>query len=270
MPRALRAAHHLLLAHGMAVPVIRANCPGAEVGAAMNPSLAQPLSSSAADYHAARHYDGAFTRWFFDPLYGRGYPADIVADYVQMGYLPSGDLDFVRDGDLKTIAAHTDFLGVNYYTRALLGAQPGAEGQPGALRWMEFPEDRKTEMNWEVYPDGLFELLARLYFNYLPQKIYITENGASYSDAPGADGRVRDERRIAYLRGHLLAAHRAIEAGVPLKGYFLWSLLDNFEWSHGYSQRFGLVFVDYKTQRRFPKDSAAWYGQVARRNLLEG
>lgn len=265
----LAAAHHLLLSHGWAVPVLRQNSPGAEVGITLNFTPAVPASPSAADYAAARQFDGYFNRWFVDPVYGRHYPADMVAGYTELGHLPASGPAFVQPGDMQAIAAHIDFLGVNYYSRHIARGDnsPDAKNLPQTV--FPAPTSEWTEMGWEVYPEGLYELLARLHFEYQPRKLYITENGASYSDGPNGQGRVHDQRRVTYLRDHLAAAHRAISAGVPLAGYFVWSLMDNFEWGHGYTQRFGIVWVDYETQQRIPKDSALWYKQVAAANTVE-
>ncbi|MBX0329485.1 beta-glucosidase [Oscillochloris sp. ZM17-4] len=263
-PDALAASHHALLAHGLAEPEIRRYSPGAQVGITLNFTASVPASDSPADRDAARAFDGYFNRWFLDPVYGRGYPSDMVAAYLGAGYLPEG-LSFVQPGDMDIIAAPTDFLGVNYYTREVMaaGAGPG-EWQPVRL---DVP---RTEMGWEIYPEGLYTLLLRLYSAYDVPRLYITENGVSYLDGPGADGRIHDVRRIDYLRQHLAACQRAIAAGVPLAGYFQWSLMDNFEWGHGYAQRFGAVYVDYETQRRTPKDSFFWYRDVIARNGLDG
>ena len=176
-------------------------------------------------------------------------------------------MSFVQPGDLSVIATPTDFLGVNYYSRSLVKHAVAPDGAPSHERVRPL-QSKYTDMGWEVYPDGLFQLLCHLYFDYHPAKILITENGASYSDAPDAQGVVNDERRVEYVGAHLAAAHRAIQAGVPLAGYFIWSLLDNFEWSFGYSQRFGIVWVDYATQQRIPKVSARWYADVIRQNGL--
>jgi len=268
-PLALKAAHHLLLAHGLALPIIRANCPDGEAGIVLNPSFTRPLTNSPADYEVYRHHDGYFNRWFLDPLFGRRYPADMVADYVKMGWLPSPEPDYIQPGDMEIIAAPLDFLGINYYSRTLVSAVPGKEMQPGAIDFWKAPKETLTDMDWEVYPDGLFQMLTQIYYHYLPKKIYIAENGASYTDIPDASGQIHDQRRIDFLDGHIRAAHRAIQAGVPLGGYFVWSLMDNFEWGHGYSQHFGLAHTDYATQKRLPRDSAWWYKEVARRNGID-
>ena len=169
---------------------------------------------------------------------------------------------------MAAIAAATDFLGINYYSRAVIRNTQVPEEQNAPRTVFQAPESEWTEMGWEVYPDGLYELLARVHFDYQPAKIYITENGASYSDGPNGDGQVHDARRTAYLHGHLSACRRAIEAGVRLAGYFAWSLMDIFEWGHGYTQRFGMVWVDYETQQRIPKDSARWYSRVIEENAV--
>jgi beta-glucosidase len=265
---ALAAAHHLLLSHGWAVPALRRESPGARVGITLNLVPAVPASPSPADYDACRHFDGHFNRWFLDPLYGRRYPADMVADYVAAGHLPPGGLTWCLPGDLDAIAAPCDFLGVNYYMRAVVrsDALPEAENLPRTVQLA--PATEATAMGWEVYPEGLFQILTRVHLAYGPPRIYVTENGASYAVGPDASGRVPDEQRVRFLRDHFLAAHRAMDAGVPLGGYFVWSLLDNFEWDRGYSQRFGVVWVDYATQARLPKDSALWYQAVIAENAV--
>lgn len=257
---ALATSHHLLLSHGWAVPVIRQNSPGAEVGLVANVNWRVPASPSQADYEAWRQTDGPWSRWFLDPLYGRGYPADIVVDQAAQGL----GMAFNQPGDLKAIAVPTDFLGLNYYNREVIRSQslPESQNQPRSV--IQPPQNGVdwTEMGWEIYSQGLYYVLNWLSLNYRPNKIYVTENGASFSDGPGSDGRIHDERRIRYLASHIDAAQRALQAGVPLAGYFVWSLLDNFEWDHGYAQRFGLVWVDYQTQQRTLKDSALWYKAV--------
>jgi beta-glucosidase len=180
---------------------------------------------------------------------------------------PNG-LNFVQPGDLETIAAPTDFFGLNYYSRSVMRADV-PENEPQTVFQASKDPEHWTEMNWENYPPGLTSILGRVCFNYQPRKIYITENGAGYSTPPDAAGRVADTHRINYLKTHFAAAQRAIQAGVPLAGYFVWSLLDNFEWAKGYSQRFGLIWVDYPTQQRILKDSALWYARVIAQNAVE-
>jgi beta-glucosidase len=250
---ALAAAHHLLLAHGWAVPVVRHNVPGARVGIALNLTGQIPASPSIADRAAAWQGDGFVNRWFLDPISARGYPADIVAHYGH-------PMDFVQAEDLEAIAVALDFLGVNYYTRNIVRSSEVAEAD-NAPRTV-LPKPNRTEMGWEVCPEGLYDILGRLHLDYHFPALYVTENGAAYRDEVGQDGSVHDPNRVAYLKEHFKAAARAIAAGVPLRGYFVWSLLDNFEWGHGYSKRFGLVYVDYPTQRRVLKSSAHWYSRV--------
>ena len=255
--------HHTLLSHGWAAPVLRQNSPGARVGVVLNPIDVLPATRSLADLRAASLQDAMMNRLYLDPLYGRGYPSDFVS---HIGSQHGVAFDFVQPGDLEAIATPTDFLGVNMYTRFVISASAGADIEPFSA--VDDGKDR-TEMGWEVYPPALYALLCRLHFDYKPASILITENGASYSDGPDAAGRVADVRRQTYIRDHLAQARRALDAGVPLAGYFVWSLMDNFEWSHGYSQRFGIVWVDYETQQRIPKDSAFWYRDVIASNGFE-
>lgn len=254
---ALAAAHHLLLSHGWAVPVIRRNAPEAQAGIALNLAGRVPASPSVADRAAAWQKDGVINRWFLDPLSARGYPADIVAHYGH-------PMHFVRPGDMEAMAVPLDYLGVNYYSRDIVRSAEVAEEDNAPPTTFANPE--QTDMGWEVYPEGLYDILGRLHFDYCFPALYVTENGAAYPDQIDPDGSVDDPLRIAYLEQHLKAAARAIAAGVPLRGYFVWSLLDNFEWGHGYSKRFGLIYVDYATQRRVLKSSAKWYGRVIAAN----
>jgi beta-glucosidase len=260
----VRAAHHLLLSHGWAVPVIRRNSQNAEVGITLDLWWRIAGSNSKLDIDLARHDDGMLFRWFADPLYGRGYPYDVYEDFKKIGALPNG-MDFVKEGDMGVVAVPTDFIGLNYYSRHIYHANT-PDNDPQTVFSQPKTSEHWTEMDWEIYPDGLTNILGRVYFNYQPRKLYITENGASYSTPPDEKGNVPDEHRIHYLRTHFAAAHRAVQAGVPLAGYFVWSLLDNFEWSHGYDQRFGIVYVDYQTQKRSLKDSAKWYKGVIKKN----
>jgi beta-glucosidase len=252
----LNAAHHTLLSHGLAVPVIRANSPGARVGITLNLTHCEPASSNELDVDACRAMDGTYNRWFLDPVFGRGYPDDVVADHVRRGTLAGPELPFVEPGDLATIAVPCDFLGVNYYTRDTVSADHS--GQPRSVP----PPGACTDIGWEVYAPGLYGLLMRLHKQYAPERIYVTENGAAYHTAPDADGRIRDLARQRYLHEHLSAALEARARGVPLGGYFVWSLLDNYEWAQGYTQRFGIVWVDFETQQRILKDSAHWYREA--------
>jgi beta-glucosidase len=257
----LEAAHHVLLSHGWAVPVIRQNAPQAEVGITLNLTYCEPASGSAADVDACRAKDGTYNRWYLDPVFGRGYPLDVIEDHVRRGALEQPRLPFVEEGDLAAIAVPIDLLGVNYYTRDIVRAGEGAEGSAP-------PVHEKTDIGWEVYPDGMSKLLLRVRDEYGPRSLYITENGAAYHSSPDEAGRIRDGDRQRYLHAHLAAVQRAIEAGAPVDGYFVWSLLDNFEWAYGYTQRFGIVWVDYETQARIPKDSAHWYRALIRERAL--
>ncbi len=251
----LQAAHHLLLAHGLAVPLIRENAPKAQVGITLNLAPGHPVSPDPADLAAARRYDGFQNRWYLDPLYGFGYPPDMLELYGPAS-------PHIRSGDLEAIATPTDFLGLNYYTRAVLQHSLEAPYHFSGVRWGQ----AFTHMDWEVYPDGLRELLVRLAREYRPKAIYITENGAAYPDGL-VNGQVSDPERIHYLQAHFAAALQALREGAPLRGYFIWSLLDNFEWAEGYEKRFGLVYVDFATQARYLKDSGHWLGAFLREEV---
>lgn len=264
---ALAAAHHVLLSHGEAVPVIRANVSDAKVGITLNLCPAEPASPSATDAAAARSFDGHFNRWFLDPVFGRGYPADKLAEYTRLGHLGE-PWDVVRDHDLHTIAAPLDFLGVNYYNRAVLRSDSVPEEHNHGRTVHVAPASEHTDMGWEVHAPSLEALLRRVHHDYRPKSIAITENGASYATGPDDSGRVRDVLRVRFFRDHLEACDRAIAAGVPLEAYFAWSLLDNFEWERGYAQRFGLFYVDYETQARLAKDSARWYARTIADNAV--
>ena len=244
---ALAAAHHVLLAHGRAVEVLRREAPGSEVGITIDLVAFQPLTDSAADAEAVVQSDGYRNRWILDPVLRGQYPEDMLEHYADI-------LPHVEDGDMRTIAQPLDFLGVNYYTRSVVRADP----QNGTPITVDVEGAEHTEMGWEVYPDGLFDLLVRLRDTYELPPLYVTENGAAFSDNR-QNGSVEDPRRTSYIERHVEAIARAIEAGVPVRGYFVWSLLDNFEWAFGYSQRFGIVYVDYETLERVPKASYHWY-----------
>ncbi len=246
---ALAAAHHILLGHARAAEVVRRDAPGAEVGISIDLVPMYAFSESEADVRATRHSDGFRNRWFLDPLLAGGYPADMLERYADSGLAPP-----VVEGDMEAIAAPLDFLGINYYTRNVVrsgsnGTVPDTVAAEGA---------EHTEMGWEVYPDGLTDLLVRLHEEYELPPLYITENGASFPD-DRANGSVPDAQRVSYLERHLGALADAVERGVPVRGYFVWSLLDNFEWAFGYTRRFGIVYVDFQTLERVPKASYDWY-----------
>jgi beta-glucosidase len=269
---AVRAAHHLLLGHGLAVQAMRAVDDSRSLGITLNLYAIDAASEEPADLDAARRIDALQNRVFLDPLLRGAYPSDLVRDLVG-----TADLRHVRGGDLSTIATPIDVLGVNYYTRHIVGAQApegraqGPSAYPGAedVRFTHRGRPR-TAMGWAIDPDGLEEVLLRLHQHYPRVPLVVTENGAAFDDRPGPDGSVEDADRIGYIDAHLRAVHRAIAAGVDLRGYFAWSLLDNFEWAEGYSKRFGLVYVDYATQRRVPKASAAWYRDMIALGALDG
>jgi beta-glucosidase len=265
---ALESAHHLLLSHGASVPVIRANSPGAEVGITLNMSPIVPASPSRADADACRHQDGSLNRWFLDPLFRGCYPADVIDDYARSGHMPATGPSVVRPRDFEAIATPIDFLGINYYSRTIARSDriPEEANDPRTVH--AAPESEWTSMGWEVYPQGLFQVLARLHLEYNVPKLYVTENGASYADAPRTPKRVPDHKRVQYLRDHFLEVRRAIDAGAPVRGYFVWTLLDNFEWDRGYTQRFGITWTDYETQERILKDSALWYSRVVTENAV--
>lgn len=253
---AWHTTHHFLLAHGLAVPIIRANGnPETQVGITLNFTAIHPASDSPEDRDAARFLDGKLHRWFLDPIFRGQYPDDVAQ---RLGdFMPE-----VRAGDLAIISSPLDYLGANYYTRSVVGASP--DGPRAIANFPSFRQEGSeyTTMNWEIYPAGLYEHLARLHRDYHIPNIYIIENGAAFADTVAPGGRVHDPRRQSYLREHLLQVHRALSEGVPLRGYSIWALMDNFEWSLGYSQRFGITYIDYKTQQRIIKDSGLWYKQV--------
>ncbi|MFC8694542.1 GH1 family beta-glucosidase [Streptomyces parvus] len=251
---AVRASYHLHLGHGLAVQAIRAASSDARVGIVNNLSPIEPASTSEADLAAARRADGHINRWWLDPILGRGHPQDMVEEYGVE--LP------IRQGDLETIAAPLDWLGLNYYFRQIVTADP--DGTAPHARQVSVPGARLTHMDWEVHAEGLEQLLLRLTEEYGVQRIYVTENGSAYEDVVAADGSVHDPERVRYLEEHLAACARAVAGGAPLAGYFAWSLMDNFEWAYGYDKRFGLVHVDYATQRRTVKSSGLRYAELVR------
>ncbi len=252
---AVPASHHLLLGHGLATAALRASAPRpVRIGAVLNLSPCDPASDADADVAAAVRADGHTNRWWLDPLYGRGYPADMIDVY---GIEPP-----VRDGDLETIAAPMDHFGLNYYFRQVVTDDP--IGDPPFARLVSVPDWTLTAMGWEVYADGLEQLLVRLSDEYGVRRIYVTENGSAWPDEIEPDGNVEDKDRIAYLEQHLEACLRAAAHGAPVAGYFAWSLMDNFEWAYGYAKRFGLVHVDYETQRRTIKASGYRYADIIR------
>ncbi|WP_328994869.1 GH1 family beta-glucosidase [Kribbella sp. NBC_01245] len=270
----VRAGHHLMLGHGLAASLI--SSAGHQVGVTINLYDVLPASDREIDREAARRIDGLQNRFFLDPVLLGSYPADVVADLAGVT-----DFAFVREGDLAVISTPLDILGVNYYTRHVVtgDATAGNDGHGGPVGGQASPwpgseqvgflpgELPVTAMGWEIHAEGLTSVLKRVAREYPSVPLYVTENGAAFFDEPDADGLVRDTDRVRYLEGHLRACRDAVDAGVPLKGYFCWSLFDNFEWSWGYSRRFGLVYVDYETQTRTPKSSAYWYSDLIRGRL---
>jgi beta-glucosidase len=251
-PTALRVADHELRAHAGATRVIRDLVPGAKVGMAIDVNQVAPATGSELDRIAAARWSSARDGWFLDPLFGRGYPSLGLEAHRDAGHLDGIELDHPPAGDL-------DYLGLNFYRRDSVFARSDRAfdwdlGTPAGVEL--------THMGWHVAPDGLLDTLLDLHRTYAPREIIVTENGAAYPDVLEPDGRVRDPARVSYLVRHLGAVADAIEAGVPVTGYHAWSLLDNYEWSLGYTRRFGLVHVDYATQRRTPKDSAAWFRRL--------
>ena len=279
----LGAAHHLLLGHGLTVTELRRRDPSLQLGLTLNLTVVDPLDAADADdLDAALRIDGQFNRFFLDPIFRSSYPEDVMADVAGLGFDA-----IVQAGDLEIIATPIDVLGVNYYHGDAVSRRPApavastaapserekktpfpaADGVHWHLRGLP-----QTAMGWEVQPEGLTRLLKRVHAEYAEPagvELYITENGAAYDDEVAPDGSVPDAERTLFVRAHLGAILDAIDADVPVRGYFYWSLLDNFEWAWGYAKRFGLVRVDYDTQKRTPKDSAIDYRRIIRERALD-
>lgn len=247
----LKVSHHVQLAQGKAIQVLRDANPDSRIGTTLNLNSVHPISSGEKDQEAANRVDELWNRWYLDPLIRGEYPP--LAK--KMLNPPKEDMDAIHQP--------LDFLGVNYYNRLLVAHDPTVPLT--AARWIP-KSSFVTEMGWEIYPDGMHEILTRLKREYNDPVLYITENGAACNDEMKRNGEVQDDDRITFLRDHILAAYRAIRDGVRLKGYFAWSILDNFEWAEGYAKRFGLVHMDYRTLKRTPKKSAYWYKQVIANN----
>jgi beta-glucosidase len=252
---ALRVCHHVLVSHGRALRVIRANVPNARAGIVLSLHPISPASDHASDVAAAARYDGLRNRWFLGPLHGQGYPEDVWPLVVN-------DAPPVLEGDLDTIAARNDFLGINYYFPEVVAYAAGAG--PLDTRVVMATQVERTAIGWEVAPAALVRLLTRVSADYRPTDIVITENGATYDDVPDASGTINDVERRDFILRHLDALRQAIGCGIPVSGYFVWSLMDNFEWAEGYTRRFGLVHVDFGTQRRRMKRSGHWYTEFLR------
>ena len=255
---ALQVSHHLLLSHAGAVNLFdEYRGTDSRIGITLNIAPAYPDTDSPEDELAARYYDGYQNRWFLDPLFRGNYPQDMTEVYQRHYNAP-----VMEPEDLDTFSrSRIDFLGVNYYMRKILRRPETREELFTEVR-PDYHGVRFTEMDWEIYPDGLYSLLTRIQRDYDPPAIYITENGIACPDHIDAEGRIQDDGRIDYLRSHFRAAQRAMQEGVKLKGYYVWSLIDNFEWAYGFSKRFGIAYVDYRSQERILKASAHWYRQV--------
>ncbi|HXH80615.1 GH1 family beta-glucosidase [Nocardioides sp.] len=281
----LVAAHHLMLGHGLVVEELRRRTATADLGITLNLTVADPHDpTDELDRDAARRIDALHNRVFLDPILRGTYPADLLQDTADLMWQGRPWADVVRHGDLATISAPIDVLGVNYYKGdAVSGRQhedvTGFAGdhaeRPTSTPFVgcedvTFPSRGLpvTDMGWEVQPEGLTRLLKRIHDDYDAPVMYVTENGAAYADTVAADGTVDDPDRVAYVEDHLRAVHAAIEQGVDVRGFFQWSLLDNYEWAYGYGKRFGIVHVDYDTQVRTPKSSALFYAEVARTGRL--
>lgn len=245
-------AHHLLLAHGLAMPVLKKNAPDALCGIVLNFTPAYPHSQSSADRLAADMSDGVSGHWFLQPLMEKSYPQSVMDAYTDA-------FPYDIHTDMETIGAPIDYLGVNYYTRSVVKSDD-PEWESYYLPVAQ-PDAKKTAMGWEIYPEALTHLLTQLNRRYRLPPIYITENGAAFDDRL-TDGRVDDAERIDYFRTHLDAVQRAMENGVDIRGYFAWSLMDNFEWAEGYTKRFGLVYVDYESQERIVKESGKAFREL--------
>ena len=264
--------HHVLLSHGLAVSRLRAHTHAqAQVGIALDFYPVYAADNRPETLSGVERADAFRNRWFLDPIFRASYPEHLFAD---MGVIPPP----VKDGDLSIIATPIDFLGVNYYSRMMVRglaetqkavgatyARPGSSGnaQPPVIDGYEaierVPGSSYTEMGWEIYPKGLADILTRIYRDYGPKAIVVTESGAAFDDQWDGNNHVNDWLRVQYLREHVAMVAQVMGRGVPVKGYFVWSLTDNFEWGEGYSKRFGMVYVDYPTQRRIVKDSGYWY-----------
>jgi beta-glucosidase len=254
---ALLVAHHVLVAHGTAVPIIRDRCQDASVGIVLNFEPAYPATDSEADARATRLHHDHFNRWFLDPVMGRGYP--------QEGWQAYGaDAPAISPGDMDTVSAPIDFLGVNYYSRQVCHDPASSGGRILNQR----DETAVSARGWEIFPQGLYDLLTWLHRDYALARIVVTENGMACHDTLTADGQVHDPERIAFIKAHLAMVLKAIDAGVPVRGYFCWTLMDNFEWACGTSSRFGLAYTRFETQQRILKDSGVWYARCAQANAL--
>ena len=248
---ALNASHHLLMSHGIASQVTRTNVKDSKVGIVINVTPAVPATDSDDDRRASKLADGFDNRWFLNPVFGQPYPADVIE---VLGKSPQ-----IETGDMSLINQPMDFLGVNFYFRQTIASNP--QGSPLPIKNIRRENVKRTAMDWEVHAPAFEEILTRIHRDYKPKEIYITENGSAWDDEI-TSGEINDEERISYIQSHLDAMFAAQKQGAPIRGYFAWSFMDNFEWAYGYDKRFGLVYVDYKTQKRTPKKSALYYREL--------
>lgn len=257
---ATQISHHLLVAHGKAVQKFRELGVQGEIGFAPNTTWLEPYSTKQEDIDACNREIGWYVEWFMDPVFKGTYPDFMVEWFKKKGV----ELE-IQEGDMESINQPIDFLGINYYT----GHIARYKENEGLLDWefVEMNYDR-TDIGWPIFPEGFYKVLMRIKENYGDVPIYITENGSCYNDEP-ENGIVQDDGRISYLEQHLTALSRAIKSGVPVKGYITWSLLDNFEWAEGYTMRFGIVHVNYRTLKRTPKESYYWLQQTIANNWFE-
>jgi beta-glucosidase len=249
----VHAAHHILLSHGLAVSRIRANTlPGTQVGIALDHSPVYPYDSRAETQQAVAQLDAFRNRWFFDPIFKQQYPEGLFAN---MKVSPP----HIQEGDFAQIGTPIDFLGLNYYTRSIVrGKRPG-ETRENYEQIDSLAGSSYTDMGWEIYPDGLLASLERIRHDYAPPAILITENGAAFPDRWDGTSSVVDLERTRYLAQHIERVAQAVSNGIPVRGYFAWSLMDNYEWTWGYSKRFGLVYIDFPSNQRIIKESGYWY-----------
>lgn len=255
---ALQVSHHLLLSHGKVVKAYREMGFGGKIGITLNMNPVYPAGDGQEDIEAAKRFDGFHNRWFADPIFKGEYPGELLRWYEGKVKVPD-----ITSEDMETINQPIDFLGVNNYFSSVIKFDGG--NWPIQATGVDTGKD-KTDMGWEINAEGIYDLLMYLHKEYKGIKILITENGAAFNDIVNREGRVEDDNRLDYLYRHLQQVHRAISAGVDVAGYYVWSLMDNFEWARGYSKRFGLIYVDYKTQRRIFKKSALWYKEVIKNN----
>ena len=257
--KSMLAAHNLLLSHGLAVAEIRNNSKESKVGITLNLNTAEPASKSKHDKKECDFYDLQFNKLYLEPLYNKKYPKELFKELQNRKLISDKALRFITSDDLEVISTPTDFLGVNYYSRAVIRDNEISEDEndPPSVKLGE-----KTDFGWEVYPKGLFNLLLQLKKDYNVNEIIITENGCSYNDFPNDDLEINDQNRVNYHKSHIDQMFQAIKKGVNCTGYFAWSLMDNFEWAQGFSQRFGLIWVDFKTLERIPKNSFYWYKKL--------